>query len=72
MANLIETKSGTNLSEVQISKFTLSETGSKSKLGVHKQNLIIEALKNSDVSEVYRRGNKIFKHLLNGCEVRIA
>lgn len=43
-----------------------------SKLGEKKKKIIIEALKDSNVHQVYKRGNKIYEFLLNGTEYQIA
>ena len=42
-----------------------------SRLGEAKKQIIVKALSDSDVSEVYQRGNKVFAFLLNGTEKRI-
>ena len=44
----------------------------KSRLGKCKKNIIIDALNNSDVQQVYKRGSKIYALLLNGTEKVIA
>ena len=44
----------------------------KSRLGEVKKQAIIEALNDSNVDQVYKRGNKIYAFLLNGTETQIA
>lgn len=44
----------------------------KSRLGEVKKQAIIEALNDSNVDQVYKRGNKIYAFLLNGNEKGIA
>jgi len=44
----------------------------KSRLGEVKKQAIIKALNDSDVAQVYKRGNKIYAFLLNGTETQIA
>ena len=51
----------------------VTRTGWKpSRLGEVKKKAIIEALSDSDVQQVYKRGNKIFALLLNGTEKTLA
>ena len=44
----------------------------KSRLGKRKKKVIINTLNDSDVQQVYKRGNKIYALLLNGNEKVIA
>lgn len=44
----------------------------KSRLGEVKKQAIIEALNDSNVDQVYKRGSKIYAFLLNGTETQIA
>lgn len=51
----------------------VTRTGWKpSRLGESKKHIIINALNDSDVQQVYKRGNKIYAFLLNGTEKLIA
>ncbi len=42
------------------------------KLGKSKKQIISDALNNSNVQQVYKRGNKIYAFYLNGIESQIA
>jgi hypothetical protein len=44
----------------------------KSRLGNRKKNIIINALNDRDVQQVYKRGSKIYALLLNGTEKVVA
>lgn len=47
----------------------VTRTGWKpTRLGEAKKSAIIKALNDSDTDQVYRRGNKVFRTLLNGTE----
>jgi hypothetical protein len=51
----------------------VTQTGWKaSRLGEAKKRLVLGALGDSDVQQVYKRGNKIYAFLLNGTEKVIA
>ena len=44
----------------------------KSRLGKAKKAIIIKALNDSNIDQVYKRGNKIYAFMLNGTENEIA
>lgn len=73
MATVFQSTPVKNLKGENCSTFSLVQGNgfSKTRLSDDKQQKITKALRQSDVDKVYRRGNRIYKMMLNGLEVEL-